>query len=64
MPAAKKLVTTVHVMDEDGLMHVFGPDDTIPAWARKAIVNPKAWGGEAAEVDLSASPAVLEGDDN
>ena len=40
--AAKRLKTFVHVheTDEDGNVlrtEVFGPDDTLPAWAKKAV---------------------------
>lgn len=38
-----KLRTFVHVADEAGEVHVFGPDDKLPGWARSAITNPKAW---------------------
>ncbi|MEV7267067.1 hypothetical protein AB0N38_26245 [Micromonospora aurantiaca] len=40
-----KLATYVHVADEHDQMHVFGPDDTVPAWAAKKITNPGAWVG-------------------
>jgi hypothetical protein len=43
---ARKLVTIVHVTDDAGRVHAFGPEDTLPAWARKAITNPKAFGGD------------------
>lgn len=46
--SGRKLATYVHVADEHDAMHVFGPDDTVPDWAAKKIVNPKAWqGGKA-----------------
>lgn len=38
-----KLNTYVHVHDEDGISHAFGPDDTVPEWAEKAITNPDVW---------------------
>lgn len=49
--AGRKLAYTVSVQDDDGDMHSFGPSDTVPAWAQKAITNPGAWedGGSAAE---------------
>ncbi|MEV0444009.1 hypothetical protein AB0I84_23795 [Streptomyces spectabilis] len=37
------LITNVHVMDESGQAHVFGPADDVPAWAVELITNPKAW---------------------
>jgi hypothetical protein len=45
-----KLNTYVHVHDEDGISHAFGPDDTVPEWAEKAITNPDVW-AEAPESD-------------
>lgn len=38
-----KLRTYVHVRDDKGLTHAFGPDDVIPDWAQALITNPKAW---------------------
>jgi hypothetical protein len=38
-----KLNTYVHVHDKDGISHAFGPDDTVPDWAEKAITNPDVW---------------------
>lgn len=54
-----KLITTVHVRDADGVVSVFGPGDTIPAWAAKQITNPKAWdtAPNAAADDLSGGAA-------
>lgn len=40
-----KLRTHVHVKDDKGLTHVFGPADELPEWAQRAITNPKAWEG-------------------
>lgn len=37
------LITHVHVQDEDGGSHVFGPGDEVPSWAQVQITNPKAW---------------------
>jgi hypothetical protein len=37
------LVSTVHVRDAKGAVHVFGPEDTVPGWAAKLIPNSKAW---------------------
>jgi hypothetical protein len=37
------LKTVVHVTDEAGERHVFGPADEVPEWAQKRITNPKAW---------------------
>lgn len=33
----------VHVTDDKGAAHVFGPADEVPTWARALITNPKAW---------------------
>lgn len=38
-----KLNTYVHVHDEDGVSHAFGPDDTVPGWAADLITNPDVW---------------------
>lgn len=53
-----KLTTYVHVADEHGAMHVFGPDDEVPAWAAKAITNPDVWDG--AELSPSPTHPVVE----
>lgn len=37
------LKTNVHVTDENGRAHVFGPADEVPEWAQALITNPKAW---------------------
>jgi len=58
-----KLATYVHVADERDQMHVFGPDDTVPAWAAKKITNPDAWEGgkvPTAQEDPAAELARLE----
>lgn len=58
----KTLNTYVHVIgvDDDGQHQskVFGPEDSLPDWARKAIDNPKVWDGEddAAPAAKSADP--------
>lgn len=43
---AKKLKTYVHVRDDRGVSHEFGPDDDLPGWAEKAIENPDVWAGD------------------
>lgn len=40
---AKRLTSTVHVVDKDGETQVFGPSDQVPAWAWKQITNPAAF---------------------
>lgn len=37
------LNTFVHLVDGDGVPHVFGPGSEIPDWAREAITNPDVW---------------------
>lgn len=37
------LNTFVHVTDEDGVSHVFGPSDSVPGWAVEKITNPDVW---------------------
>ncbi|NBE80318.1 hypothetical protein [Micromonospora rubida] len=51
-----ELATYVHVADEHGVGHVFGPGDLVPAWAVGKIVNPKAWKGGTVPSDVE-SPA-------
>jgi len=56
-----KLRTYVHVTDDKGQPHAFGPDDAVPEWAQELITNPKAW-AEAPEPSVSRltepAPAV------
>jgi hypothetical protein len=49
----RALVSTVHVVDGGGLVHVYGPGDTVPAEHAKLITNPKAWGGDAPEPEVT-----------
>lgn len=44
-----RLSAHVHVRDEFGAVHVFGPDDVVPEWAVDAISNPDAWEPEESE---------------
>lgn len=37
------LAANVHVTDDKGTAHVFGPADEVPTWAQERITNPKAW---------------------
>lgn len=51
---AKQLITTVHVIERDEADNevrrgVFGPGDTVPDWAVKAITNPYVWEGADTE---------------
>ncbi|MDN4616414.1 hypothetical protein P5G50_18355 [Leifsonia sp. F6_8S_P_1B] len=51
-----ELKSTVHVYDEHGVPQIFGPGDTVPAWAQKLITNPNAWAGESRPI--KAAPAA------
>lgn len=51
-----KLRTYVHVKDDKGQTHAFGPDDVVPEWAQALITNPKAW-AEAPPVSRLMEPA-------
>ena len=48
MSAGKKLAYFVTVVDDNGDQHTYGPEDTVPGWAAKAITNPSAWADDAA----------------
>lgn len=52
----KTLARHVHVHDEDGVSHVFGPGDDLPGWARKAITNPKAWASDEPAPEPAPEP--------
>jgi hypothetical protein len=57
-----RLAAFVHVTDDKGMSHVFGPADEVPAWAASKITNPKAWAeppsaSRLAEPAPSAAPA-------
>lgn len=58
----KSLNTHVHVSDEHGTPHVFGPDDQLPDWAVEKIANPKVWdddgGVQAAQTGQAEGPAA------
>lgn len=59
-----KLNTHVHVVNPKGEPVVLKPGEDVPAWAEKAITNPKVWadgpkvdksdGGQGAEVSIYA----------
>lgn len=55
----RKLTTFVHVADEHGSMHVFGPGDEVPGWVEKAITNPDVWEG-AEQASAPADPVVTQ----
>jgi hypothetical protein len=50
------LRATVHVTDENGRAHVFGPADEVPEWAQALITNLKAW-SEPPSVKRLTGPA-------
>lgn len=52
------LRTHVHVQDQHGKRHVFGPDDDVPDWAQAKINNPKAW--EVPPEHSAASPTPAD----
>lgn len=62
---SRHLVGTVHVQDENGNDHAFGPDDEVPAWAAEKITNPGAWDGPAEELEPAGPkpPAGNAGDE-
>lgn len=49
-----KLNTTVHVEDDRGNPHVFGPGQTPPGWAIAKISNPDVW----SKVDFDAEAFI------
>lgn len=58
---SRDLAAHVHVADDTGKMHVFGPDDQVPDWAAGKITNPDAWkSGKAPTVKRSGDAAELE----
>lgn len=48
-----RLISCVHVADESGVSHVFGPTDAIPSWAAARITNPAAWDGPPPEPEVT-----------
>jgi hypothetical protein len=54
-----RLAAYVHVQDDQGATHVFGPADDVPAWAAEKITNPKAWEGSE---ESEGKPAAPRGD--
>lgn len=59
---ARKLNTFVHAVERDDKgnttnSQVFGPNDTVPGWARKAITNPHVWEGDDEDGDGDDDPS-------
>lgn len=57
----------VHVTDDDGVRHGFGPGDAVPDWAAARITNPKAWAdgappaaAEQTDPDVDDPPAPVK----
>lgn len=54
------LNTVVHVTDEAGESHVFGPADEVPEWAQARITNPKAWDAAPSVSRLTEPPLATK----
>ena len=57
---AARLSTFVHVLDEHGASHRFGPGDDIPGWAVEQITNPHVWAVLPEPVVVSEVPESPE----
>ena len=53
----RRLARHVHVRNESGVFHVFGPDDDVPSWAEDKISNPAAWADGASLPSAPSAPA-------
>ncbi|WP_280471002.1 hypothetical protein [Nocardia cyriacigeorgica] len=53
----RRLTRYVHVADDAGAVHGFGPGDHVPAWAAAKITNPHVWEG----TDHTPEPIVTMG---
>ncbi|QXW04013.1 hypothetical protein [Rhodococcus globerulus] len=53
-----RLITFVHVADESGVGHAFGPGDEVPGWAAKRITNPAAWDSLDFQPELELEPEL------
>lgn len=42
----RRLTKTVHVYDDKGDAVVLVPGDSVPAWAKDQVSNPKLWEGD------------------
>jgi hypothetical protein len=68
---SRHLTATVHVRDDSGEDHMFGPEDEVPSWAVNKIDNPDVWSEPAPsepEPDLGPdgelkAPAANAGED-
>ncbi|GAA1401988.1 hypothetical protein GCM10009613_61180 [Pseudonocardia kongjuensis] len=59
----RRLRRVVHLRDDRGVRHVFGPHDELPDWAAARIRNPAAWADTAPtgppEPEPSPEPPVV-----
>jgi predicted component of type VI protein secretion system len=58
----RRLARHVHVRDERGRPHVFGPSDELPAWAAAKITSRTAWASDPAAPSASDTPADTAAD--
>lgn len=63
---AKKLNTTVHLTDDKGQSHVFGPNDELPGWAASQLQESwgdrdDLWEADKAPEELSVKEALEQG---
>lgn len=58
---ARRLRTFVHVFDERGNSHAFGPDDKVPAWAAKQMGD-HCWDSGDEPDAREGEPAVEDGE--
>lgn len=56
----RRLKTHVHITDEHGAPHVFGPDDDVPGWAAKKIRNPHVWADDGGREQQAAATRTGE----
>lgn len=49
-----RLAAYVHVADEQGRTHVFGPSTEVPEWAARKITNDRAWATPPTFPDVKA----------
>jgi hypothetical protein len=52
----RRLRRVVHLRDDRGVRHVFGPHDELPDWAAARIRNPAAWADTAPDPDQDPPP--------
>lgn len=58
-----RLATHVHVPDDAGVFHVFGPADEVPGWAAGLITNPAAWAEAPVLADDAGWPDGVPSDE-